>query len=260
MGKLWQTTATFLSTAILGGLAALSPGERVLAQSSLPVCLPPTAEEFLVLVFTPSEPLREEVKRQVGRTLPQNHGLLVCEYGGNVLSRVGGFRSQAQAMEWAEYFDGAVGLPAMVITPVAGAETTSTVAETVTMPVAEVIVPTETGLPKPEREIPIASLSSAPTLAPGLSAAVFRPEGLTGKGFGILVDYGVNPAVATQLKVLLNQELSLVVYAAHGYLLVERTEDSGRVTALLNQLNQSNFSAIAVPLDQIILLKKNITP
>jgi hypothetical protein len=151
----------------------------------------------------------------------------------------------------------------MVITPVAEAEPMA-------MPVADVVVPTETTAVmdpaatlqsqlKPERDIPVTSLNNSLAQSSPVMEA-FQPRALTGKGYGVLVDYGVNPAVATQLKAFLEKDVALVVYAAHGYLLVEQTADSGRVTALLNQLNQSDFLAIAVPVDQIILLKANITP
>ena len=110
MGKLWKMERSPWLSVLLGGLSALVTAQGAIAQDkNLPVCQSPDADEFLVLVFTPSQPLREEVRLQVGRTLSKDHDLVVCQYGGNVLSRIGNFESQARATQWAEYFDGPTG-------------------------------------------------------------------------------------------------------------------------------------------------------
>ncbi|AFY40610.1 hypothetical protein Lepto7376_4508 [[Leptolyngbya] sp. PCC 7376] len=274
MGKFWNIGRSPWLSMALGGLSALSMAPVAFAQTeNLPTCTGPNADEFLVLVFTPSEPLQEEVRLQVGRTLSQNHDLLVCQHGGNVLSRIGNFESQAKATEWAEYFDGAVGLPLMVITPVTSATNATaqapeipTLSEAAATP-PDVIVPTETAIPSdtfrqqinPSRNIPIGTLSAEVAEVPEI-VDPFEPKALNGSGYGVLVDYGTNPAIATDLKTLLSNDVALVSHATRGYLLAEQTADEDRLVELLNLLSQNNFAAIAVPVEQIIILKPNLIP
>ncbi len=273
MGKLWKMERSPWLSVLLGGLSALVTAQGAIAQDkNLPVCQSPDADEFLVLVFTPSQPLREEVRLQVGRTLSKDHDLVVCQYGGNVLSRIGNFESQARATQWAEYFDDAVGLPLMVITPVATTANTTTeppviptLSEAATAP--DVVVPTEDVVSpevfqerlNPDRNIPVGALS-AELAATSETVEAYTPQALGGDGYGILVDYGVNPAIATELKALLGKDVALVTHATRGYLLAEQTADEDRLIELLNLLSQNDFTAIAIPVEEIILLKANITP
>ena len=270
MGKVWNMRRSPLLSVVLGGLSALSIAPKALAQpQNLPVCTSPDAGEFLVMVFTPSQPLQEEVRRQVGRTLSKDHDLLVCQYGENILSRIGGFDSQESAVQWGEYFDNAVGLPLLVITPV-GNNSIATIdnpPEIPTLSEAEntppdVIVPTEVAVQpdtlqsaiNPERDIPIRTLSADVAEVP------FEPAALSGSGYGILVDYGTNPAIATELKSLLEKEVGLATHGTRGYLLAEQTADEARLIELLNLLSQNDFAAIAVPAEQIILLRPTLAP
>ena len=257
--------------AAFGCLSLLLGARGAMAQESLPVCSSPDSDEFLVLVFTPSQPLREEVRQQVRNTLsPNENDLLVCQYGGNVLSRIGGFPSQAKATEWAEYFDDAVGLPVMVIKPVT--ETASaaiappeipSLAEAEELP--EVIVPTEAVVEpeafeeriNPEREIPVAALD-ANLIETEEVVEPFQTKALTGEGFGVLVDYGDNPVIAAEVQALVENDVALVSHSTRGYLMAAQVEDEARLIELLNLLSQNDFVAIAVPLQQIIMLKADI--
>lgn len=271
----WFLLAFGCLSIMLGTSKAMAQGD------DLPVCESPDADEFLVLVFTPSPPLREEVRQQVGRTLPPTvNDLLVCQYSGNVLSRIGGFASEKQATEWAEYFEDAVGLPLMVITPV----TETAVPETVNTAIAPPEIPSLADSP-PEVVIPTVevetetepitialeeTLQSEPTLSlvsqnttfiePKEIVDPFDPQGLSGEGFGILVDYGDNPAIASEIQQLTNNPIALVTHGTRGYLLAGQVNDEARLIEFLNLLSQNNFVAIAVPLPQIILLKSNLMP
>ncbi|NJN72911.1 MAG: hypothetical protein HC799_08950, partial [Limnothrix sp. RL_2_0] len=263
MGNLRKTRHFSLLALLWGSVVTVLTSPTAMAQElALPTCKSPEANEFLVLVFTPSEPLREEVKLQVGRTLPKAHDLLVCQYGGNALSRVGGFGSQQKATEWAEYFDEAVGLPSMVITPVNGSTTQAVTNGTPpSIPVAldnaappDVIVPTEVATPndfqqqlKPERMIPVASITSPPAtaIAQATTPPTFQPQALVGGGYGVLVDYGANPQIAAQLKALTQRDVGLVVYGGRGYLLAAQAADSTQATTLLDTLNAQGLLAIA---------------
>ena len=263
----------------LGCLSILLGTSKAMAQGEdLPICESPEADEFLVLVFTPSPPLREEVRQQVGRTLPPAvNDLLVCQYNDNVLSRIGGFSSEAKATEWAEYFENAVGLPLMVITPVTA--TASAAIAPPTIPsladsTPEVVIPTETvevevkpnttavqGSLQPESAQAILSATQNTTfIEPEEIVDPFNPQGLSGEGFGILVDYGDNPAIASEIQPLVNDPVALVTHGTRGYLMVAQAQDETRLIELLNLFSQNDFVAIAVPLPQIILLKADLTP
>ena len=275
MDKVWNIRRSPLLSIVFGSLSAISIAPAALAQpQNLPVCTSPDAGEYLVMVFTPSQPLQEEVRRQVGRTLSKDHDLSVCQYGENILSRIGGFDSQEAAVQWGEYFDNAVGLPLLVITPV-GASQTATIDNPPEIPTLseakntppDVVVPTEEAVQpdtlqsaiNPERDIPIRTLSADVAEVPEI-VEPFEPSALSGSGYGVLVDYGTNPAIATELKTLLEKEVGLATHGTRGYLLAEQTADEARLIELLNLLSQNDFAAIAVPAEQIILLRPNLTP
>ena len=66
MGEFWKMGRSPLLSALLGSLSAFAMAQGAIAKDeNLPVCQSPDADEFLVLVFTPSQPLREEVRLQV---------------------------------------------------------------------------------------------------------------------------------------------------------------------------------------------------
>ena len=247
MDNLWQNISTLISSMAVGAIAVLSMPQGSFAQSTLPACEPPAAAEFLVLVFTDSEAKQNDVRLQVGKSLPKNHDLMVCEYGGNVLSRVGDFDSLTSATKWAEYVGTATSLPLMVITPVGGEMPRTSVINPPTIPASTTTL------------APDLVVETMPELAAMTEPPAFQPKALSG-GYGILVDYGANPAIATQLKTVLGKDVGLVVYASRGYLLAEQTPDADRVLALLNLLNQNNLTAIAVPAEQLMLLRATVTP
>lgn len=100
MGNFWQPLIRLGRAACIGSIAAIAFVPPSVAQRGLSQCQPPQGAEFLVLVFTPSQPLQAEVRNQVSQTLPENQQAVVCEYDGNVLSRVGGFTSLENATQW----------------------------------------------------------------------------------------------------------------------------------------------------------------
>lgn len=249
MGNLWQNTSTLIGSLAVGAIALLSLPQGSLAQGTLPTCESPAANEFLVLVFTDSETTQNDVRLQVGKSLAKNHDLVVCEYGSNVLSRVGGFESLNSATKWAEYVGTATNLPLMVITPVGGETPRTsvinppTIPTSVTTPAVDLVVETEA----------MSDLAALP------EPPAFQPKALSG-GYGIIVEYGADPAIATRLKTVLGKNVGLVVYASRGYLLAAQVPDAERVLALLELLNQNNLTAIAVPANQLVLLKEIIAP
>ncbi|MBV5260760.1 hypothetical protein FLX56_20300 [Synechococcus moorigangaii CMS01] len=252
MGNLWKPWTQLCQVMGLGGIMAIASGTPGVAQRGLSLCQPPQNSEFLVLVFTPSQPLQTEVRRQVTQTLPANQQPLVCEYNGNVLSRVGGFTSLETATQWAENFGEAVGLPLMVITP-----TDADVSPDALAIAPDAVVETGGLATNPPPIQPVAPSEPGPQAT--ANSGRFQPQALQ-EGFGVIIDYGGDLAIATRLQSLLDQNIGLVVYGGRGYLLADQTEDATRVTELLARLNQNGLGAIAVPANQLILLKANINP
>ncbi|MEA5468042.1 hypothetical protein VB714_04115, partial [Spirulina sp. 06S082] len=81
-------------------------GDRSIAQISLPSCEPPQTGELLVLVSTPTPDARELLRRG----LPYNTKIDICQYRGNVASRVGGFEDVSVANKWGRYINEILGL------------------------------------------------------------------------------------------------------------------------------------------------------
>jgi hypothetical protein len=81
------------------------------AQTPIPECKPPQQNQYLVLVRTATEQSQSEVKRTLASTPIGN---LVCDYQGEIVTRVGEFSSLQDAQKWADYFSETVKLSAYV--------------------------------------------------------------------------------------------------------------------------------------------------
>ncbi|MEM6254472.1 MAG: hypothetical protein AAF821_16270 [Cyanobacteria bacterium P01_D01_bin.156] len=112
----------------LGGamLVLLASGlsEQVMAQT-YPDCPPPTNEEYLLLVRSTDEAMRD---RTIS-VLPTDKPTLVCNYLGDTVVRAGGFDSLEVANSWALYLNDIEQLETVVVEPSAPEETAVAVAE-----------------------------------------------------------------------------------------------------------------------------------
>ncbi len=286
MGNLGINTSQLMFAMLCSGMTSsftLLPVASV-AQTSRPTCTAPEAGEFVVLIFTPSESLRNEVRSQVEETLDEEHGLDVCEYGGNILSRVGGFVSQDKATQWAEYLSDTTEMTLMVITPESqGSQSQSdmmppsipTLSETAQDgTVEDVVVATEernqmdrmVELLNQESDTSVPSRSDAvTTIIPGAeetesdTVQPYQPQSLMG-GYGVLVDYDADPSVATRLEEFLGRDIGLAVYDSRFYLFVAKTQDRQRSQKLVNRIYTKGFTVIAVPSEYIVLLTADVSP
>lgn len=77
---------------------------------STPVCQPPKAGEYLLLVVSPTP----ESQDQVRRALLPNASTSICKYVNDTVTRIGGFTQIETANEQARYFKDIVGLSAFV--------------------------------------------------------------------------------------------------------------------------------------------------
>jgi len=93
------------------GFSGLSP-LRASAQS-LPVCPPPAAQEYLLLVRGDSAAERNEI----AAILPEESSVLVCEYLDEPLVRAGRFTSLESANAWATYMTTVAGYDSFVLRP-----------------------------------------------------------------------------------------------------------------------------------------------
>ena len=106
-----------LATTLLASAGALLPRK---AMAQLPVCPPPAAQEYLLLVRGDSEAERAEI----AATLPVESSVLICQYTDEILVRAGGFTSLETANAWATYLKTEKGFDSFVsqaaTAPVAG--------------------------------------------------------------------------------------------------------------------------------------------
>ncbi|BAT55053.1 unknown protein [Nostoc sp. NIES-3756] len=79
---------------------------------SFPVCQPPGAGEYLLLVVSPTA----ENRTQLRNALPNEIKTTSCQYLNDTVTRIGGFRSIDDANRWARYINTIVGLSAIITT------------------------------------------------------------------------------------------------------------------------------------------------
>jgi hypothetical protein len=85
-----------------------------IAQISLTECQPPQPNQYLILIRTATEQAQTQVRRTLAST-PINS--LVCNYQGEIVTRIGGFNSLEDTRKWANYFNETVKLSAYIVVP-----------------------------------------------------------------------------------------------------------------------------------------------
>ncbi len=213
--KKFPTTIAVVTGLTSGLINLLSFALPSVAQTLAP-CAPPATGEFILLVTTPTTASENQLKQ----VLPPTVSIPICDYQGNRVSRMGGFRNFSDANAWAEYITQASGLQAFV-------------AQSSSSPAA----PTA---PAPPRPVPPARPS-------------FAPQPL-GTGYAIVVDFAQTPSIAAQLKTAQSRTPGLVSYGGRAYLLASYTTDSTAALANLQQLTQQGFRTFLVDSRQVMLL------
>jgi hypothetical protein len=84
----------------------------VKAQTTFPVCQPPNAGEYLLLVVSPTA----ENRQQLRSALPNEIKTTTCQYLSDTVTRIGGFSKIDDANRWARYINTIVGLSAIITT------------------------------------------------------------------------------------------------------------------------------------------------
>lgn len=101
-----------LTFCLLPSTLGLATINSVAAQQANPVCQPPGAGEYLLLVISPTG----ENQRQLRNALPKQLKTTVCQYLQDTVTRIGGFNSIDDANRWARYINNIVGLSAIITT------------------------------------------------------------------------------------------------------------------------------------------------
>jgi hypothetical protein len=185
-----------------------------------PACQPPAANEYLLLVVSPTQ----QVQMQVKQVLPGNTDAVVCNYQNDVVTRVSGFSSIEAANSWAKYLTEMSGLQAFVAKPA----------------ITQAATPQ---LPSP----------ASPPVTSG-----YNPRPL-GEGYAVLVNYLNQPEIATQIRQLLGQEVGLVSYDQRPYLLANHAPTEQAANSIMQTLNDRGFSTIVVDGRQVVLLREAVS-
>ena len=204
--------------AVLG--TALVP-MRATAQSRLPVCPPPAAQEYLLLVRGENEAER----RKIASALPADNTVLVCQYREEVLVRAGGFTSLETANAWATYMNTVEGYESFVSRPTDGAQTAQ-----------------------------VGVRGQQPTAAS--RSGTYEPLRL-GAGYAVLVNYGDRPEIANTVSQVV-RPVGLAVYQGQAYLLADYTSDYNNADATLQRLSAAQTTAIVVNAEDVVRLTSEV--
>ena len=201
-------------------LATLSPAlvaRTAQAQSRLPACPAPAAQEYLLLVRGETEAER----RKIASVLPADNTVLVCEYLDEVLVRAGGFTSLETANAWATYMTTVEGYESFVSRPQAD-------------------------------QVANSGSTNGATGSATAGTGDFRPLRLS-VGYAVLVDYGDRPEIANAVSQVV-RPVGLAVYQGRAYLLAEYTRDPDSAAATLQRLSDAQTTAILVDAQQVVRL------
>lgn len=237
-------------TAIKGACATLSSAlitifglgvgmNDALAQPRESACEAPAAGEYLLLVITDTR----QNQRLLRQSLPSKTKATVCNYLDNVVTRVSGFSSLEDAQDWVRYIEDITGLSAFVVEPTAAAEFVADKPQTSARPPA----------PSPERNRR-EERKPQPTSE---SLPAFNPR-LLGRGYAVLVDYGNQPEIATQLQQLLGKQIGLVSFGQRPYLLALYTSNERNASNTFRLLNDRGFLVMLVDGNRVTLLRPQV--
>ncbi|MEB3229655.1 MAG: hypothetical protein VKJ64_01495 [Leptolyngbyaceae bacterium] len=190
--------------------------QGAIAQVTVP-CVPPEADEYLVLVNQPTP----ESLEQLRAVLPNASTTAVCQYLDKTVIRVGGFATEAVATAWANYLAQTLAVQTAIVLPAT--------------PFSDANEPIPPTPPNPPQ-----------TGAPG-----YNPQRL-GEGYAVLVDYADRPDVAIALQSTLGTTVGVAVYRQAPYLLATYSADAVTAGTVLTQLATANFNAILVDSRQVI--------
>lgn len=223
-----KTTLQSVFTGLAG--VALALGGVSSAQAQLPNCQAPRSNEFLLLIVSRTPEIQSRVRSVVSR----NADVTVCNYFGETVTRVGGYRDADTANSWANYLNDTVRLRAFVATPPGGA-------------------PVAAQPDRPRQPVQTQPLQPQPEVASVRTGGGYNPQRL-GEGFAVIVNHYNRPEVAAQVQQVLNRTIGLASFQQRPYLLAVQTTDRGVADSILQILSDRGFAAMLVRSDRVTLL------
>lgn len=199
----------------------LATGGTVPSSLAQSACRPPGPGEFLVLAVSPTQETQTRIRNLVSR----DASVSVCNYFGQVVTRVGGYRDAETATSWANYLNDTVGIQASVVRPSAG--------QTAQTP------PTQSTLPTRN------------------TTNSFKPKQL-GEGFAVIVNYYNRPELATSVRQALNRSIGLASYQQRPYLLAVYTRNRKTADTFMQRLSDRGFAAQVVNSRRVTLLTPSV--
>ncbi|MBC6433258.1 hypothetical protein FM036_22105 [Nostoc sp. HG1] len=208
-----MSTTSFAYAGLIGGMSS------VFAQQAVPLCQPPTAGEYLLLVVSPTA----DNQKQLRSALPPELKTINCKYLNETVTRIGGFNKIDDANRWARYVSNIVGLSAIITT----------------RPTTPDVQPPQQGqLQQPQQ-------------------TVYNPQAL-GEGYAVLVDYYNRPELVNSVQQVVGGNVGFVSYGQRPYLLAVYTTNQTEAYNTLQKLNNGGFIASIVDSRKVILLRSTV--
>jgi len=209
-----MSTTSFAYAGLIGGMSS------VFAQQGIPLCQPPSAGEYLLLVVSPTA----NNQKQLRSALPPELKTITCKYLNETVTRVGGFNKIDDANRWARYVSNIVGLSAIITT----------------RPTAPNVQPQLQPQPQPPQQ-----------------TVSYNPQPL-GEGYAVLVDYYNRPELANSVQQVVGGNVGFVSYGQRPYLLAVYTTNQTEAYNTLQKLNDRGFVASIVDSRKVILLRSTV--
>ncbi|MCC5607434.1 hypothetical protein LC612_11690 [Nostoc sp. CHAB 5834] len=208
-----MSTMSFAYAGLIGGMSS------VFAQQTIPLCQPPNAGEYLLLVVSPTA----NNQKQLRSALPPELKTINCKYLNETVTRIGGFNKIDDANRWARYVSNIVGLSAIITT----------------RPTTPDVQPQQ----QPQLQQP--------------QQTVYNPQPL-GEGYAVLVDYYNRPELVNSVQQAVGGNVGFVSYGQRPYLLAVYTTNQTEAYNTLQKLNNGGFVASIVDSRKVILLRSTV--
>ncbi|MCC5629141.1 hypothetical protein LC613_14080 [Nostoc sphaeroides CHAB 2801] len=212
-----MSTMSFAYAGLIGGMSS------VFAQQTVPLCQPPTAGEYLLLVVSPTA----DNQKQLRSALPPELKTINCKYLNETVTRIGGFNKIDDANRWARYVSNIVGLSAIITT----------------RPTTPDVQPQ----PQPQQQAQLQQPQQT----------VYNPQTL-GEGYAVLVDYYNRPELVNSVQQVVGGNVGFVSYGQRPYLLAVYTTNQTEAYNTLQKLNNGGFVASIVDSRKVILLRSTV--
>lgn len=223
------------------------------ASAQLPNCQAPRSNELLLLVVTRTSDAQSRLRSVISREAD----LKVCNYFGETVTRIGGYKDEDTAKSWANYLNDTVRLRAFVALP-AGRQVAAKPVKPQIEPQIEPQVELEPRI-ELQRDLQIErpQVSSSPQSTTAMISPTpsegYNPR-LLGEGFAVIVNHNNRPEVAARMQRALNRSVGLVSFEQRPFLLAVHTRDRAVADSVMQSLNQLGFSAMLVSSRRLTLL------